>query len=863
MSANSHPPSRAIRRVLATWLAVALCACSDAPAGDPAAAADGGVPGGVHFTSDLGATDASGTSAVDVLDDGGVGGPDVVITAGGFGAPCLLNGDCDSGFCVQGPAQKVCSKLCVDSCEAGWTCAQVSQGSSDTSYVCLPEAAFWCSPCTGAAQCNHAGSAGNLCVPFGDTGSFCGVACNPAAAKPCPGGGTCQVTTEPSDGTPVHQCMPADGKCTCSSLARQKGASTACSHKNFNGVCTGQRSCGLQGLSACNAAVPAEEVCDGTDNNCDGQTDEMNVVAQECANNNTFGSCQGQAKGCVDGKVECDAPTPAAESCNGVDDDCDGQTDEGLCDDGDPCTKGTCNPDGSCKQSPAPGAPCDDGSACTASDLCVSGQCVGGKPVTCDDGNVCTTDACDPLTGCTTSPSSGPCADDGDPCTGDVCSAGVCAHPPGNDGQACADDGKPCTMDVCTAGKCTHPAAKAGTPCADDGKPCTQDICDGAFACTHPPKTEVCTIDGNCVAAGQTKPGAVCMGCNPKLSTSQWVQLSGAPCDDGDPCTSKDTCVGQSCAGQALDCSGLSTPCAAGICNQGKCISQPKAAGSGCNDGDACTVSDVCTGGKCVGKTKNCSQLDSACSKGVCSGGSCVKTTVNSGGGCSDGDPCTSGDICVSGKCKGKSKNCSALNGACKVGVCQGGACVPKNKANGTSCSDGDVCTSKDKCSNGKCAGTANKDSYEPNNFAPGKQLADKADCDNPSTLFASISPKGETDWYHFEAKDKAFCTIKPSVKISAMAGNYDVCIYFKCGNGKSGSKTVKCDAGQSTGGGPSGSYGCCSNLPGTQTEFVKISPTCTTLGAGSESGKVWIRVRPHLSSEKCGGYLLQWSAKH
>ncbi len=523
--------------VAAIWLLLAS-GCSDSPGSEPVASADSSPLGGAKFGVDSGVVPKDGG----VIDAAPVTGPDVAPSSGEFGAVCLDNTDCDSGFCVQGATNKLCSKLCVDSCVVGWTCAQVNQGSSDTSYVCLPAAAFWCAPCGGASQCNHGGTVGNLCVAFGDTGNFCGVACNPAAAKPCPGGGTCQVTKEPSNGSAVYQCLPADGQCACSSLARQSGATTTCLHQNFNGVCKGQRSCGMEGLSACDAAVPAAELCDGQDNNCNGETDEMSVVAQECKNSNAHGSCVGQSKGCVGGKIECDAATPEAESCNDVDDDCDGQTDEGLCDDGDPCTKGTCNPDGSCKQLPTPASPCNDGNACTAKDLCTAGNCVGGQPLVCDDGNDCTTDLCDALVGCTTTPASGPCADDADPCTNDVCSAGVCAHPPGNDGAACADDGKPCTADLCTAGQCTHPAAKAGSACADDGKPCTNDVCDGAFACTHPPKTEACTIAGNCVAAGETKPGVACLGCNPKLSTSQWVQLSGAPCDDGDVCTAKDTC---------------------------------------------------------------------------------------------------------------------------------------------------------------------------------------------------------------------------------------------------------------------------------------------------------------------------------
>lgn len=49
--------------------------------------------------------------------------------------------------------------------------------------------------------------------------------------------------------------------------------------------------------------------------------------------------------------------------------------------------------------------------------------------MSCDDGNPCTTDSCDPELGCVFAPNSATCADDGSSCTNDVCSAGACTHP--------------------------------------------------------------------------------------------------------------------------------------------------------------------------------------------------------------------------------------------------------------------------------------------------------------------------------------------------------------------------------------------------------------------------------------------------
>src|SRR5207249_3096767 len=102
-------------------------------------------------------------------------------------------------------------------------------------------------------------------------------------------------------------------------------------------------------------------------------------------------------------------------------------------------------------------------------------------------------------------------------------------------GPALCVDGNPCTADLChpTTG-CTHALADC-----DDENPCTDDACDAAIGCTHTP-----------APAGTSCGGASDMVCdNPDTCDESGACLpnhepDGTPCEDGDACTTADTCMG-------------------------------------------------------------------------------------------------------------------------------------------------------------------------------------------------------------------------------------------------------------------------------------------------------------------------------
>ncbi len=71
----------------------------------------------------------------------------------------------------------------------------------------------------------------------------------------------------------------------------------------------------------------APEACNGVDDDCDGRTDEGFGEAVTCG----VGACERTVSDCAGGSVTtCTPGTPGTEVCNGIDDDCDGTIDDNL-----------------------------------------------------------------------------------------------------------------------------------------------------------------------------------------------------------------------------------------------------------------------------------------------------------------------------------------------------------------------------------------------------------------------------------------------------------------------------------------------------------------------------------------------------
>jgi hypothetical protein len=136
------------------------------------------------------------------------------------------------------------------------------------------------------------------------------------------------------------------------------------------------------------------ETCDGTDENCDGRIDETFPEQGVACTTDGLGVCAAGTKGCRVGKIVCLQTTqPTTETCNGRDDDCNGQTDETftLATDSANCGKcgQVCGTGTTCRASACKETTCDDlidndlnGLTDCADDSCFGAECATVLPPT-------------------------------------------------------------------------------------------------------------------------------------------------------------------------------------------------------------------------------------------------------------------------------------------------------------------------------------------------------------------------------------------------------------------------------------------------------------------------------------------------
>ena len=308
--------------------------------------------------------------------------------AGLFWGPCLgevlpeavetcnrLDDDCDDkideeippascdtgqkGECMAGaPTCQDGMAVCQRSNDPGpETCNGVDDdcdGKTDegTTVVCYP---------TGITGCHGSATAGFACDGT----------CQPGMRKCVAGSlGACTGHTAPvkeactSSGTAADE--DCDGKtdetCPCTD-----GDTQDCSSGGNPGVgecMPGTQTCNGSSFGPCEGEVlPTDEACanDGQDNDCNGTDDDIPTRGDACADDTAKGVCRDGTLRCSDGALACVTPAAGDESCNTLDDDCDGSTDEDFDLPTDEQNCGMC------------------GNVCSLGKTCCGGECVDTK----------------------------------------------------------------------------------------------------------------------------------------------------------------------------------------------------------------------------------------------------------------------------------------------------------------------------------------------------------------------------------------------------------------------------------------------------------------------------------------------------
>lgn len=530
---------------------------------------------------------------------------------GAANCPCDKASDCDEGVCIETADGKKCAKGCVENCDVGFTCKKV--GESDATFVCVPNYISLCSPCETHSDCNTI-NPGTLCLDYGAKGKFCGGICE--VDSDCPADYGCETVADQDTGKTSKQCKlktvttagsggscAADGDCGsgescvnktcavvtqplcgCSNWATVFGKSTTCTTTNDVGTCSGKRACTDKGMSPCSAPNAAEETCNSIDDDCDGVTDKL----------------------------------PASVTCTVA-----SYLDEG--------SKTACTKDSDCAKV---GEGCDNGACKTLIGACPGTPTCGSKgELLCQGAKKAISEACNGTD---------------DDCDGAIDEDFGWAEP---DTTTIIGVGKACGQGPCAGGKvaCLN-LIKATCTTADKA---TKESCDGS--------------DNDCNGL-----------------------VDDQACDDDNQCTT-DTCDGKSCTNKPGATCDDKNACTADSCNATTGLCVYKFTPGSCDDGDACTVGDVCK--EAPGKGAECAS------------GATLKV-------CDDSNVCTD-DACD--KAKGCVNLANAVTQTCfggaagveGVGACKGGVRYCSKGVLGTECvgqvlpSKTEACDLKDDNCNG------------------------------------------------------------------------------------------------------------------------------------------------------------------
>ena len=550
-------------------------------------------------------------------------------------------------------------------------------------------------------QCNASADKGclvNACVPVSgacamtpreltkacDKTSKCAFRVAPKAATdvPCFDGDPCTV----GDICKGGQCTSGNNNCACTSDA-------SCAKFEDGNACNGKLFCD-KATGKCRVSIATATICKAgqdtacTKNACDPKTGNCKPAPAEV----TVRACYKGAKG----SELCSYELPV------------GATRTVACDDGDKCSVGDTCAKGQCEAGKSGPCTCqvdadcgafEDGNACNGTLFCDKsvGNCRLNKKtrVVCKTtaDTQCLRNACVPATGeciatpaeltkkaCWSKDAKGKPVD---------CTFALAPAAEATNTVVKCEDNTPCTHgDRCAKGHC-----KPGiNTCECDAHPdCAKkedgNACNGTLYCDKTGKQPACKVNPATVIKCAPPQGEPCKlsVCDPTSGKcAKQPTKDGKSCDDGSACTTSDRCQSGGCMGDVIKCDDAN-PCTVESCDKSLgCVAKPRA----CSDGNACTL-DLCDK-----KTGYCSFEAAAKDGGLCN---------------ADNSGCTVNDSCNNGTClAGTLATCKGSSSACVQPVCKSKGlasfeCISAARPDGAPCPDAQPCLVGSSCQSGKC----------------------------------------------------------------------------------------------------------------------------------------------------------------
>lgn len=298
-------------------------------------------------------------------------------------------GPCSNGEerpCLVDPSSKTASEMCN----------RGTQRCSGTTWgACAGE------PEPGVEQCNGVDDdcdsmvdeTSEDCYPDGETGctqgsdqrwtceGLCSVGkrtCKDGKPGECvefkaPAAEACSAAGQPAADENCNGMI--DETCTCTAGEMRPCYNGRDGTLNIGKCVAGTQTCSNGVLGTCtNAVLPSPESCanSGSDDDCDGMLDNVATLGSACVVAANMGPCRAGLLQCQAGKAElaCVATlSPTAETCNNLDDDCNGQVDDTFNLQTDAMNCGAC------------GTQCPAGNTCMAGKCMMQGGAAGTPPV--------------------------------------------------------------------------------------------------------------------------------------------------------------------------------------------------------------------------------------------------------------------------------------------------------------------------------------------------------------------------------------------------------------------------------------------------------------------------------------------------